>query len=165
MLQEQLVIKMKTKQVSETFKRTSTMKGYRYTGSIAALIPHGYKFHKLYARNYRAYNKGPIWMFPISKMIIEIDNCNLQEHIIAVKFILDNLHKADRFFTYSITLPLFGKTTMPRWLIIEGQLFTKKAARAKYGINSHFMHKFPIDLSLVQQIRELYLLGGIKWYA
>ena len=141
---------------------------YRYIGDIKKLIPNGWVFHKLFANNYKVYNKNNIWMYVISKMRIEIDNITSNE--IVIDFILENKSKPDSFWTNNNYNTLLGNYTTPLWTLFEGKIISTKELREK----KREMRKkenpdscpitlvsFEIFLPLVNTILELQNLGGI----
>lgn len=73
------------------------MKRYVFTGDIKKLKDIGYKFQKLYAKNYKTYSKEKIIMYVVDKMAIEINN--MDEHTnVLIKYILDNKNKSKSFW-------------------------------------------------------------------
>jgi len=45
-------------------------KHLRFTGKFKELIPLGYTFHKLFARNHKVYHKNSIWIFVADRDVI-----------------------------------------------------------------------------------------------
>ena len=141
---------------------------YRYSGDVKKLIPNGWEFHKLYANNYKVYNKENIWMFVISKMRIEIDNIVSNE--IVIDFILENKSKPDNFWTNNNYNTLLGNYTTPLWTMFEEKILSTKEMRDKRQEmrkeeNSDScpitLISFEVFLPLVNTILELQNLGGI----
>ena len=97
------------------------MKAYHFTGDIKKLIPNGWTFQKLYANNYKTYNKNDIIMFVISKMLIEITNVEQKYQANIIKFILDNKNKPNSFWqSKSKNNILFGDTLFSNWVLQSG---------------------------------------------
>ena len=143
------------------------MKYYCYTGDIKKLIPNGWIFQKLYARNYKTYRKGKIIMFVISKMAIEITNLDEDAHILLIKFILDNKNKPESFWQSksSVDIPLFKNSKFPCWVVQKGEVMSRQQAVANksrwfkaYESNEsigYLEDGFRIRYSLVKDILEL----------
>jgi hypothetical protein len=133
---------------------------YKYTGDIKVLKNYGYTFQKLYARNYKSYHKGEIFMFVVSKMEIEITNIphvpvNSQE--IVIDFILTNKDKPVEFWEYEGLSPFNKK--LAKYRLINGEILTTEERYIKYPIKDNvenlFIEEFRLDIKLVNQILEL----------
>jgi hypothetical protein len=96
---------------------------YKYTGDPKMLKHIGFKFHKLYANNYKAYNLKNIWLFVKGGYVIEIDNINHEHWYTVIKFILDNKNKPVSFWSRSCKSKLFQGSTMPEHRIIDGIIY------------------------------------------
>jgi hypothetical protein len=90
------------------------MKVYKYTNTVENLKKIGFKFQKLFAKNYHTYTKNDIIMYKVSDMEIEIDNIyrNVQSKII--DFILENKNNLTIFIRIS-DLDELGETKMPNY--------------------------------------------------
>lgn len=63
----------------------------KFTGNFKKLIPMGFKFHKLFARNYKVYNKNDVWIWVAHGGYIELkDLYDLSGY--AIKMILDGTY-------------------------------------------------------------------------
>lgn len=47
----------------------------KFVGKFKDLIPIGFSFHKLYARNYKVYTKNSVWIW-VSRRVVEIKDLN-----------------------------------------------------------------------------------------
>lgn len=90
----------------------------KFTGDFKKLIPMGFTFHKLFARNYRVYEKNKVWVWVAQGGYVEIsDHYNNSVHI--AKKILDGtypVHEEDR--DYGIFVMKKGK---PKACVINRQ--------------------------------------------
>lgn len=145
---------------------------YRYTGEIKKLKPNGWTFQKLYARNYKTYRKNGIWMYVISKMVLEIDNIKNKDQVTVVKFILRNLDKPYSFWQQPSPHPLFKNTLFPSWAIQSGRIMTRLQAnlnKRNWFLRFEKDNDIPyledgeyIRLKWVETIKELVELGGVE---
>ena len=60
---------------------------YEFTGEFKDRIPMGFKFHKLYARNYRVYEKNDLWIW-VMKREVNLKDLHGNSGVI-IKLILD----------------------------------------------------------------------------
>jgi hypothetical protein len=65
------------------------VKKIEFIGKFKDLIPMGYSFHKLYARNYRVYTKNQIWIWVAGKTI-SIKDLGTEHSFKIAKLIIDN---------------------------------------------------------------------------
>jgi len=120
------------------------MKFYKYTGDIKKLKDIGYNFEKIYARSYKSYTKGKIWMFVSNDMIIEITNLDVEFHKSFIGFILDNKDKAKDFWVEDIEHSKMSFKDIPKWIITKnGNTMSKNEWRDK---NRIFMKKCVLPL-------------------
>lgn len=135
---------------------------YRYLGDIKKLIPAGYRFQKLFARDYKSYCKGPIIMFVISKMELEIDNLPHADQKMTIDFILENKDKPEDFWQVPSTYTaIFGDGKFAVWSVIDGVIYNKETKYATKDEDIMFRDGFRIDYSFVLQVLELLALGGL----
>ena len=148
------------------------MKAYCFTGDVKTLIPAGWKFQKLYARNYKSYRKCGVFMFVVSKMILEIDWAQGNDQITIIDFILKNKDKSEDFWQSFSDMPIFKTTKFANWCIMDGEIITAKEASSRYV---DYMVAFSkddtipytkegkrIEWELVQLVLDLVEIGGIK---
>jgi hypothetical protein len=143
---------------------------YRYTGDIKKLIPNGWKFSLLYAHNYKAYNKGLIWMFVASKMMVEIDNIYHNKTII--DFILKNKNQEKDFWETIKDYGKIGKLTIPNWVCISDDEYHDYniisydenivRKRKAFDANDYVLDGFLISYSFVNHILDLQKLGNLE---
>ena len=89
----------------------------KFTGDFKQLIPMGFKFHKLYARNYKVYEKNKIWIWVAHGGYVEIDDFyNLSGYIMQAIF--------------NKTFPVYEEDK-----IMMGRIFFKKGDRKPCMIN------------------------------
>jgi len=96
------------------------MKKYAFTGDIKLLKNIGYKFQKLYARNYKTYSNERIIMYVTSKMAVELDDVRANIRTPFIQFILDNKNKPKDFWLHDVTYGApFNETftDMSTWVI------------------------------------------------
>lgn len=66
----------------------------RFVGDFKKLIPLGYRFQRLFARNYIAYNKNDVWIWKKGKSVdfcsLEDDSSALLEYLISTDFEINN---------------------------------------------------------------------------
>lgn len=148
------------------------MKAYCYTGDIKALIPAGWKFQKLYASNYKTYQKDDAIMYVVSKMAIEIDWMSPEEQVTVIDFILKNRDKSEDFWQSFSDIPMFKTTKFANWCIMEGEIITDREALDRHF---KFIDEFRkdktipyvkegkrIEWKLVQLVLDLDAIGGIE---
>ena len=95
------------------------MKQYAYTGDVKLLKDIGYTFQKLFARNYKSYHKEDIFMFVISKMILEIENLKRIHQVRVIDFILANRDKPKSFWVSDRVYPKMTLTDMANYHLTQ----------------------------------------------
>ena len=143
---------------------------YCYVGDVKKLIPNGWTFQKLYARNYKTYRKNGIIMYVVSKMCLEIDNIKGKYHKTLIEFILEHLNEPESFWVEPSTF--FPGTMLPAWVIQKGEIMTKRQsiinkrdwhlAWEKNNNIQYLEDGEPIRLKWIQTIKELVELGGVE---
>ena len=76
----------------------SGIKQYAYTGDVKLLKTIGCKFQKLFAANYKTYQRDDIFMFVVSGMVLEFHRVQPANQAGLVKFVLDNLDQPETFW-------------------------------------------------------------------
>ena len=147
-------------------------KAYSYIGDIKKLIPNGWKFQKLYARNYKAYHKGDIYMFVISNMVLEINWAQGKDQVTIINFILDNKNKPEEFWQSLSNIPMFKDTKFANWCIMDGKIITDKEASKReidFIMTFNKDNTIPyvkegkhIEYELVKSIVRLTKIGSVK---
>jgi hypothetical protein len=89
------------------------IKQYAFTGDVKKLIPHGFKFQKLYASNYKAYHQDNLFMYVSTKMVLEITNVEHKHQAVLIGFILENKDQPDSFWEQD--------RSMGKWTMMENQ--------------------------------------------
>ena len=141
--------------------------GYRYSGDIKKLKGIGYKFHKLYGRNYKCYNKKDVWLFVKGGMFLENNQISHPDNWTKViAFILKNLDMPDQFWYYNVKLPLFGDSKMSEFRLIDGIIYSNNVRQLKsreiYQSTGMLMKDgYGISPELVDQIKELHSTGEL----
>jgi len=130
-----------------------------YNGKFKDLKPMGFTFHKLYANNYKVYEKNKVWIFVARREIEVRDLYNNSAYII--KLIIDNkypLYKEDSMFGDQI---LFNKGE-PKGCILEydtGEVMTYQKFLKKYGSYLEADYKkygdLIIPLNILNTIKEI----------
>ena len=143
------------------------MNFYCYTGDIKKLIPNGWTFQKLYARNYKTYRKDGIIMYVISKMCLEFDNIRSKYQSKVVEFMLENIDKPDSFWQ---TEGIYGM--LAAWTIQDGAIISRQEAfrnKAEWHKAWEKDNNIPyledgerIRIKWVNAIKELLKLGNIE---
>lgn len=78
----------------------------KFTGDFKKLIPMGFKFHKLFANNYKVYEKDEVWIWVAYGGYVEIDDHYGKSGHIA-KRILDGTYpifEEDKVYTGLFTM-------------------------------------------------------------
>ena len=89
----------------------------KFTGDFKDLIPMGFKFQKLFARNYKVYHKNDVWIWVAHGGYVEIDDFyNLSGYIVKA--------------VWEGTFPIHEKD-----VIFGGRRFFKKGNRKSCMIN------------------------------
>jgi len=143
---------------------------YCYVGDIKKLIFNGWKFQKLYARNYKTYRKNGIIMYVVSKMRLEFDNVSGEYQKDLVAFILEHLNEPESFWIEPSVF--FNDIMFPTWVIQKGKIITKIQSilnKRDWHLAWEKDHNIPyledgepIRLKWIQAIKELVELGGIE---
>jgi len=147
----------------------NNMNYYCYVGDIKKLIPAGFTFQKLYANNYKAYHKNNIFMFVVSKMILEIAGIKPEYQTILIKFILDHKDKPESFWHSTREHSFFKDTLFANWVIYNGEVmaeydYTNHKYADLYNIENidSINDGFQIQYELVKDILELNKIGSIE---
>lgn len=142
------------------------MEAHYYTGTIDDLKKLGYKFHKLYARNYKAYNLGNIWLFVKGGFVVEFNSLEAESkyHFNLIQFILDNKDKSETFWYKMSEHPLLKGYKSPNFIMYQGEFYTEKEGLQKFGRDEWCFasKKMPVFFELVQQILALNEKGPFK---
>lgn len=148
------------------------MKLYCYTGDVKKLVPNGWTFQKLYARNYKTYRKDGIIMYVVSKMCLEFDNIKSFHQPKVVEFILKNLEQPQSFWVSPSHIPIFNNNLFPSWVIQECKIIDRRHAvrnKAEWHLKWEKDNDIPyledgerIKFQWVQIIKELKRIGDIK---
>lgn len=143
---------------------------YKFVGKRKKLIPNGWKFHKLYARNYQCYNKNDIWLFVINKMIVEINNIPMNDQHKVISFILDNSDKGNDFWTYLMSehmQRIFGKNSrIDKYRLIKGMILDdqQRTVLAKFYYDKEELPPSGVSISseLIDTIIRLNTIGSLQ---
>jgi len=125
----------------------------KFTGNFKDLIPMGFKFHKLFARNYKVYEKNKVWIWVHRGGYVEISDHYDNSGYIA-KMILDGtypVYKEDK--DYKIFTIEKGK---PKPCTIHrktGEIKETIKLILSYGNHDNF-----IDHPEYENYRDVYLL-------
>jgi hypothetical protein len=145
------------------------MEYYCYIGDIKKLIPAGFTFQKLYASNYKAYHKDNIFMFVVSKMILEISDIKSEYQTTLIKFILDHKDKPESFWHSTRKHSFFKDILFANWVIYDGKVmaeydYTENKYKDLYNIENldSINDGFQIQYELVKDILKLNEIGGVE---
>jgi hypothetical protein len=140
---------------------------YCYTGDVKKLIPNGWIFQKLFARNYKTYRKDGIIMYVISKMCLEPDNIKQEYQPKLIEFILENIDEPDSFWQEKY---VFGHVAS--WVIQKGKIIKRCQAvknKTKWYLQWEKDNNIPyledgerIRIKWVYAIKELMNIGGVE---
>lgn len=148
------------------------MKYYCYVGDIKKLIPAGFTFQKLYASNYKAYHKDNIFMFVVSKMILEISNVRSEHQTALIGFILKHKDKPESFWHSKRENSFFKDTLFANWVLQDGVIMTEcDVIKIKVEWFKEFEKcetidcledGFQIRYELVKDVLKLNEIGGVE---
>jgi len=142
----------------------------KFTGDFKKLIPMGFKFYKLYANNYKVYEKNKVWIWVAYGGYVEIDDY-YENSIHIAKRILDGtypVHKEDRvyngFFTTKKGKPKSCVMDMETGEIIEKIVFIRSiGADAEYDYNRYRdIYLYRKTMETIKEIREMIEIEGIE---
>jgi len=97
----------------------------KFTGKFKELMPLGYKFHKLFARNYRVYRKENVWIWVMQREVM-IRDLFLPNCAAVAQAIIDNTYPVyEKTIDYGIPpIHLRFEKGRPKSVIIDTQEHT-----------------------------------------
>jgi len=132
-----------------------------FNGKFKDLKPMGFTFHKLYARNYKVYEKNKVWIF-VSRREIEVKDL-YEKSAYIIKLILDNqypVYKEDTMF--GNTNQIYFHKGEPKSCIFEystGKVMAYKKFLKKHGgyieIDYKKYRELIIPLNILNTIKEI----------
>lgn len=131
-----------------------------FIGKFKDLIPMGYSFHKLYARNYRVYSKNQIWIWVAGKTV-EIKDLSIANSFKIAKLIIDNKYPVyDEYTNYG---PILFKKGEPKCVILDtktGEVVIRhdfmKAHNYQYDYDFDRYRELILHMDIFDTINELF---------
>lgn len=131
----------------------------KFIGDFKELKKMGYSFHKLYASNYKVYEKNKIWIWVAGKYI-EISDLYNNSHAVA-KRIVDNTYPVHlRNKDYGVFVIKKGESKMCRMEYKTGKIYSSREVPFPY--DTEIFRELFLPSRTLQTIKKLHELNMLS---